>query len=129
MIDEILLQHLIDTYKTHGKIIVGVDFDNTVHNSRKTAELSTRCENVREILKSLGNIAILCLYTVVNSPLALDIKVAICKKNYGLNIEYVNESPIFKGSTKPYFNILLDDKAGLDQALATLIKFQTTIDE
>ena len=33
----------------------------------------------------------------------------------GIRVDFVNESPVLK-TTKPYYNILLDDRAGLEDA-------------
>lgn len=38
---------------------------------------------------------------------------------YRIRIDYINESPIMK-TKKPYYNILLDDRAGLQEAANTL---------
>lgn len=33
---------------------------------------------------------------------------------------YTNESPVFPNSEKPYYNILLDDRAGLEESYEIL---------
>lgn len=33
---------------------------------------------------------------------------------------FVNESPVFPNSEKPYYNILLDDRAGLEESYEIL---------
>lgn len=40
-------------------------------------------------------------------------------KHYGIRVDYVNESPIMK-TRKPYYNILLDDRAGLQESFGVL---------
>ena len=34
--------------------------------------------------------------------------------------DYINESPLLPGTKKPFFNILLDDRAGLESAYLVL---------
>jgi hypothetical protein len=46
----------------------------------------------------------------------------------GLTPDYINESPIkYDDTVKPYFNLLLDDKAGLNEAFDRLIGFNEYI--
>lgn len=46
-------------------------------------------------------------------------KVGFCK-HFGIEPDYVNESPLLKGTKKPFFNLLLDDRAGLQSAYVIL---------
>lgn len=39
--------------------------------------------------------------------------------HFGIKVDYINESPIMN-TRKPYYNILLDDRAGLQEAADTL---------
>lgn len=41
-------------------------------------------------------------------------------KEHGYEPDFVNESPVMK-TTKPYYNILLDVRAGLNDAYQTLV--------
>lgn len=41
-------------------------------------------------------------------------------KEHGYEPDYVNESPVMK-TIKPYYNILLDDRAGLNEAYNILV--------
>ena len=45
-----------------------------------------------------------------------------------LEFHYYNESPINPGSRKPHFNILLDDSAGLKEALDLFVSFLDYLD-
>lgn len=40
-------------------------------------------------------------------------------EHYGIRVDYINESPVMQ-TKKPYYNILLDDRAGLDSAYTIL---------
>ena len=49
-------------------------------------------------------------------------KLNFCKKycnDNKIRIDYINESPVLN-TRKPYYNILLDDRAGLEEAYFTL---------
>jgi hypothetical protein len=44
-------------------------------------------------------------------------------KHFGINVKYINENKdVFPGSPKPYYNILLDDRAGLESSIKILEK-------
>ena len=53
MRDKVLLDQLIAVYKKHGKIIVGVDFDDTVFPFNRNDANIKRCAEVVKILKKL----------------------------------------------------------------------------
>ena len=44
----------------------------------------------------------------------------------GIRVDYINSSPVFKDMGKPYFNIFLDDRAGLSASYNILL---TTLKE
>ena len=121
--DHILLNQLIKAYKQHGKIIVGVDFDDTVFPFNKDEENVNRCARVVELLKINRDIITICLFSVADKQ-SLIYKEHIMDL-YGIKPDYINESPIVKWGVcnKPYFNIQLDDKAGLNEALETIREF------
>lgn len=107
---------LVDQYNQHNSLVIGVDFDFTLYDP-ETDTMHQELVNLLNLIKDKN--CILCLWTAntVRLPYVLD----KCDKA-GLFFSYVNESPITiaGGSTKPYFNILLDDTAGLGQAIETL---------
>jgi len=113
---------LIEAYEKHGQIIVGVDFDNTVFPLDDSR--SEYCCNVVDMLRSIESVSLFCLYTV-SSDQEIIYKKFIMEHHYDISIKYVNESPIILGNgAKPYFNILLDDKAGLNEAIEILKEFK-----
>lgn len=102
---------------THGKLVIGFDFDNTifdVHNG------GGNYKDVIDILKKCKDQGwILCLYTAEPDEDWLKWKINYCK-HFGIEPDYVNESPILKGTKKPFFSLLLDDRAGLQSAYLIL---------
>jgi hypothetical protein len=121
---DILLNQLIDVYEKHGKIIIGVDFDDTVFPFNKSVANINRCNEVVEIVRDLKPYSIICLWSVA------DAKSLVYKEHimdlYGIKPDYVNDSPLnnWGDSKKVYFNIQLDDKAGLNETLQVLKNFK-----
>tara|TARA_R110002012_G_scaffold261246_1_gene443055 strand:- start:33 stop:422 length:390 start_codon:yes stop_codon:yes gene_type:complete len=117
-------EKLLDVYRKYGIIILGCDFDDTIFPLTDNSYIRNRCEKVIELIISLRSVMKLCLYTTTN-PQELKYKVHIMKNTMKLYPDYINESPIdFGGNAKPYFNILLDDKAGLNEAIEILEEFK-----
>ena len=106
---------LIGEYEKYHNLIIGFDFDNTIcgldnESISKVILLLQEC-------KKLG--FTLCLYTISASDEWLEWKVKYCEY-FGISPNYVNDSQVLRGNRKPFFNILLDDRAGLNEAYACL---------
>lgn len=111
------LTRLVKEYETHGKLVVGFDFDNTIFDVHNNGGNYSEIILLLQQCKKLG--FILCLYTAELREDWLKWKVDYCK-HFGITPDYVNESPLLPGTKKPFFNILLDDRAGLESAFQTL---------
>lgn len=120
-------EKLIGIWRVHGKIVVGVDFDDTVFPFTSSKHVEDRCEIARNLLKELKEHISLCLYTVADEQ-SMVYKLHIMRE-YGLVPDFVNESPVqpYGKTAKPFFNILLDDKAGLNETLEILTEFKQQI--
>ena len=118
---------LLSIHEQHGKIVVGCDFDDTVFPFTNDLYIETRCEKVRDLLKAVREQIVLCLYSVSDDQ-SMIYKEHIMRQ-YGLEPDYINESPVspWKDSKKPFFNLLLDDKAGLNESIEILTEFYNTI--
>ncbi len=106
----------------YGKLIIGVDFDETILPYRDYEEKICN-QVVSTVLEAQKLGAIIILYTCRDDKL-LDEAIHYCEEK-GLKFHAVNPigSEEFLGegwSSKPYFNIQLDDKAGLISAVTTL---------
>lgn len=112
------LDRLKSEYSIHGNLIIGFDFDDTVFALHDNISVNSVVKLLQEA-KQLG--LTLCLWTGVDSEKELKYKKEICKL-IGIEPDYVNSSPIMLGTTKPYFNLLLDDRAGLGTAAYLLIQ-------
>lgn len=110
-------ERLLDECLEHGGLIVAFDFDNTIYDYHKKGY------DYSEVIKLLKDCCKLG-FTMVLFTAELDEKNIETKKKYceelGIKVDYVNESPVMKGSAKPYYNILLDDRAGLLEAFDNL---------
>lgn len=109
-------KRLLEEYIRYKTLIIGFDFDSTIFDYHENGgDYSEIIELLKECKRLNFN---LCLFTI---PDRLDWKFKVCA-NLGITPDYVNESPIVfeDGDNKPYFNILLDDRAGLESAYYTL---------
>ena len=116
-------ERLLREYKTHGNLIIAFDFDNTVFDYHEQGDDYSYLINLLKECSSLG--MTLILFTVCTSELELESKLTYLN-SVGIYPDYINESPLFKGSQKPYYNLLLDDRAGLESAVEQL---QFVLDE
>ena len=118
--DRKAINRLKKEYLQHKKLIIGFDFDNTIYDYH---EENLELTPIINLLKRCSKLKfIMCLYTIDNN---LYFK-RTHTRMLGINIDYVNTSPVILGNGKPYFNILLDDRAGLSASYNILL---TTLNE
>lgn len=118
-----MLVKLMDTYLEHGKLIIGVDFDDTVYPYSVSIHSLRPVHNVLKRAIAQGHI--ICLHTCRSDPKPI----AQFFEQEGLEFHYFNASPVITDiGCKPYFNILLDDKACLEACTKELIKVLDAID-
>lgn len=100
---------LVDEYKKHGSLVVAFDFDNTVFDYHSKGH--TYIE-VIELLKQAKEIN--CYMVVFTAEKDLD-KVKSTLDELQIPFDAINENPPFfkSDARKIYFNLLLDDRAGL----------------
>lgn len=120
-----LRNRLIKQYNTHGKLLVAVDFDDTVF---PFSVPDKEVEHVRELIRRLntgGHEVIVFTCRHDEEP------VKAFYHTQGMKYDYFNESPVKDeevGLGKIYFNVLLDDKAGLNEVYCTLESVLCTIE-
>lgn len=106
------ISKLYKQFIAHGKLIIGVDFDNTLVDTYSgTCEPITKVVSTVQQLKKQGHT--ICVWTA-NSNKEF---VTSTLQKIGVEFDYYNKSPISPDYQKQHFNILLDDVAGLSQAL------------
>lgn len=114
-------RRLLWEYQNYDKLIIGVDFDNTI----KPVKPDSSCEEVIDLLRRCSNLPkfCICLWSICpNGDIEAEEKRQYCE-SIGIRIDYVNASPFKIGEftgKKLYFNILLDDRAGLESAYTNL---------
>lgn len=119
------LERLRSELAAHGSLFIAFDFDNTIfdyHNKGRD------CHEVIELLKRCSEQGHkMILFTATNDEEKLAFMNYYCK-HFGIRIDYVNENPLVcPGCIKPYYNILIDDRSGLQEAfeiLSTIIEEQ-----
>ena len=111
-------ERLLAEYKKYDELIVGIDFDNTIkpinpeHDCEEIITLLQRCSQDPKI--------VLCLWSISTNKDEEKSKLDYCTK-MGIKIDYVGSSPYQIGSgPKQFFNVLLDDRAGLESAYYNL---------
>ena len=122
----VILDPYTDEFKTadrlfkewclHGSIIIGVDFDDTIYDCHSNGFEFPHTVTTLKRAQQLG--AQLCVWTA-NGDREL---IQRTWDKLGLIYDCYNRSPIvfYKNQVKPYFNLLLDDRAGLSSALHIL---------
>ncbi len=112
-----LFEEIIRIYHCYGILYIGVDFDDTIRDFQTGEPI----KEVVDAIKQCNRLGLkVCLYTARE---AHDLVYALdyCK-GIGINIDYINYSPLMPHVRKPLFNILLDDRSGLREALEELNK-------
>lgn len=111
------VKRLVSDYKKHRNLIVAFDFDSTVFDYFELGDIYPKIESLLIFLKK--NNFTLILFTGSEGDKLKD-AIEYCN-NRGYAPDYVNCSPIESHTKKPYYNILLDDRAGLNDSYQTLI--------
>lgn len=116
--DYACVNRLIREIREHGKLYIAYDFDNTIFDYHKKGG------NYQSVIDLLVDATkdghIMILFTTETDPDKLQRKKEIAR-GLGIGVDFVNECPpISESSKKPYYNILLDDRAGLESSYKIL---------
>ena len=121
-ITENCVNRLVKEWKKHGRLIIAIDFDDTIFDFHKTAGDGECYDRVWNVLREANKIGALFVIFTASLPERFDFM-----KSYfvgtGIEIAAINTNPIklpFGNNGKIYYNILLDDRAGLGQSLEVL---------
>ena len=133
---------LLTEYLKYDTLYIAFDFDNTIwdydrykddyryeyddidgyRNYGKEYRTTAIHWDIVNLLEGCKNIGLkLCLWTSCPKKEDEKKKVEICKQ-LGIEPDYINCSPLSPGAVKPHFNLLLDDRAGLESAVSILSK-------
>ncbi len=102
-------------YLVHKNLFVAFDYDNTVFDYHNQGIKYDAIIDLLRICKSYGFIII--LFTGNEGEKLEIIKEDL--KNRKIPFDLINENPLMK-TRKPYYNILLDDRAGLKESYNNL---------
>lgn len=116
---DICVERLLREWRIHKKLIVAVDYDDTIFDYH---DMGYKYHGVTNILKECQNLGFyICIFTGCGLE-----KYELMKKtlaDIGVIITSINQNPFpmpFGNHGKMYFNILLDDRAGAGQAYEIL---------
>ena len=109
-------ERLMAEYDKHKGLIVAFDFDNCVHDYHKQGHNYVEVIELIRAAKEIG-----CYLIVFTAEEDID-KVITFLNDNKIPFDTLNENPPFWKSTarKIYYNILLDDRAGLLSAYTQL---------
>lgn len=122
VLDYNFYERLKADYKIHKKLFVAFDYDNTVFDYH---HLGINYIKIIKLLRVCSQLGFILILFTANEGEDLNKAKEYLKEN---NIPYdlINENPIMK-TRKPYYNILLDDRAGLKEAYTHLKKLTDEI--
>jgi hypothetical protein len=120
--NEKVIYRLLQEYKKYKNLIIGFDFDSTIYDYNKE---NLDLQPVIDLIKRASDLGLtMCLHSLCTKKEDIKIKTDFVK-NLGINVHYFNTSPILINSfpedhKKPFYSILLDDRAGLSSAYSAL---------
>jgi len=129
---DVQLERLIRVHQEHGGLTVAVDFDNTLYDFHYENEKSMRAKydfsEIDALLRRLKAAKCFIAIWTANDDDEL-IKRILVERN--IPYDAINENPpYFKSeSRKIYYNVLLDDAAGLRETYLLLHRFIRAIAE
>ncbi len=116
------VNRLVGEWIIHGKIMLLVDFDDTISPYRHCNE--EQCEMViKLVLKAMSVGAYIIIHTAGHSNNYPNIR-SYCA-NVGIEVSAINKNPVdmvFGNWGKPYGNWILDDRGGLVYSMRVLEK-------
>lgn len=107
---------LLDQYALHKSLIVAFDFDDTIFDYFKKGY---RYPMVIDLLYRCQELGFTLIMLTTKESDDSSFQVEYCE-SLGIFVKYVNEGPVMPKARKPFFNVYLDDKAGLRQAYEIL---------
>jgi len=110
------VSRLVKEYEEHGSLVVAYDFDNTVYDYHQAGHTYADVIALLKDMKTIG-----CYLIIFTANEDYDFIKKYCSENE-IPYDTINENPPFFDSParKIYYNILLDDRAGLKQAYDSL---------
>ena len=125
---------LVREHKKHPRLFVSYDFDDTVfnfHDATEDRELNLKTHaQVIELLRECKERGFYLILFTAGKPERFDRMRQYCKE-LGIEPDSINKNAVdglpFGNHGKIYYNIFLDDRAGLGAAVETLRQFLATL--
>lgn len=118
-------ERLLNEWKTHRRIIVAVDFDDTISPwGFKGNEHEDDLQKTIKTIKIAREVGAYIFIWSSCTPDRFDYIKQYCK-DLGLEIDAINDNPIelpYGKHKKIYYNILIDDRSGINESLSILEK-------
>lgn len=117
------IERLYQEWKMYGKIIIGVDFDDTIYPWKwKTKEDMQCLDRLIQILRIAHETGAYITIFTCSDPSRNEEILEYCK-SIKLPVDSINKTPLdlpYGKHGKIYANIFIDDRAGLEDALNIL---------
>lgn len=119
-------KRLLEEYYRYGKLIVAFDYDNTIYDYHNDGG---NYSEVIELLKDCSKLGFeMILFTCEDDESKIIKKQIECVgmgignhiEKYDVLLSPFTKSSLFSNSNKVYYNILLDDRAGLEESYEIL---------
>jgi hypothetical protein len=116
------IDRLLNEWITYSKIIIAVDFDDTISPWRLNSEEDIKQTNIVRLLQQAKHVG---AYITIFTACSEDRYAEITQRcdSLGIKIDSINKNPIelpYGNNNKIYANIFLDDRAGLNEAMEIL---------
>lgn len=118
LVKQALYRRLMEDYEKHGYLVVAYDLDNTVKPFYDKDDTFPKLRKLLKRLKAAGHFLI--CFTANDTETTKQYLI-----DNSIPFEVVNKNPPFfeESYRKIYYNVLLDDRAGLREAYKALKKF------
>lgn len=116
-------KRLLEEYQKHGSLVIGFDFDGTVHDYHKKGDTYHQVVELLRELKEIG-CTLICWTAYKEHSYVIKYLTDNDIPFDGVNIDGI---PLPWESRKPFFSALLDDRAGLIQVYNDLCALVQTI--
>lgn len=120
------VQRLTDEWRKYGKIILALDYDDTIFDFHSKGYIYPEVIQTVRLAAKQG--AYVCIFT--GSPPEKYPQIRARCAELDIPVDSINENPFpmpFGNHGKMYYNLLLDDRAGLGQSLEILNQALTNL--
>lgn len=115
------VERLLEEWKQHGKIIISLDFDDTIYCWRPDFNKEDVDRTIKVVQEACKTGAYVVMFTASNEERFPEI-LKYCS-DIGIPVSSINKNPFplpYGNNGKIYYNINLCDRSGLNEALEIL---------